>query len=193
VKFVVEDWLVPWTVQWPDKSTGPWTVTLRWRADRDRVECIGLDVQAMDPTSSETVTATLMRALPVARLIAQARQERYEEAGGSVMEAVAAGEDLDVGSGLIEQIEDEATPWRPPRAGRPVDLTPDFYAQVADVYSLALLSGTAPLRAVERQWTTSRPTASRWVAAARKLGLLPETQKGRAKGAAVNETTEDEQ
>jgi len=188
MRVVMEDWLAPWSTGWPDPGAGPWVVTLRWRAAGDRAECIGLDLQPVNPEVAEPMTATLMRSLPVAGLIARARQERYEKAGGSLADAVADGQVVDVGPGLVDQLVAASQPWEQPRKGRPVDLTPDFYAEVAEVYSAALLAGTAPLRAVEQRWTTSRPTASRWVAAARRLGLLPETQKGRARGADVTKT-----
>lgn len=188
MRVLMEDWLAPWSTRWPDPSVGPWVVTLRWRAAGDRAECIGLEFQPVNHEVAEPLTATLMRSLPVAGLIARARQERYEQAGGSLAEAAADGQVVDVGAGLLDELVAASQPWELPRKGRPVDLTPDFYARVAEVYSAALLAGTAPLRAVEGRWTTSRPTASRWVASARRLGLLPETQRGRARGADVIKT-----
>ena len=193
MKFVVRDWLEPWTVNWPDKERGPWSITLRWRAAGDRVDCIGLSVDALDPAASEPVTATLMRSLPVARLIAEARQHRWDEAGGSLVEAVDDGQDIDISPRLVEDMRADAQPWSAPRPGRRVELGPDFYAEVAETYSAALMAGDPPLRAIERRWTTSRPTASRWVAAARRLEFLPATQQGKARGAELLPTENEEQ
>ena len=194
MRFVMEDWLAPSVMRWPDPESGPWEVTLRWRAAGDRAECCGLSVDSMGGTATASVTATLMRSLPVAGLIASARQQRYRRAGGDVLEALADGQDLDVSPGLAEQFANASEPWTAKRNGRPVHLDRTFYRQVAEAYSLALASGRNPLMEVMDRWTTSRPTASRWVAAARAEGLLPPTERGRPRGndvALTDITTEE--
>lgn len=185
MRVVVQDWLAPSSVRWPDRSTGPWIVTLTWREAGDRAECVGLDIQSVDRETSTPITATLMRSVPIAHLIAEARRERYMDAGGELVEDAALAEELDIGPHLLDQLEAASRPWGEPRRGRPVDLNEDFYREVATAYSDAVLAGMPPLQAVEKRWTTSRPTASRWVAAARRLGLLPPTKRGRARGADV--------
>lgn len=182
MKFVMEDWLAPSALRWPDAEEGPWEVTLRWRAAGDRAECCGLSVEPVDGATTEPVTATLMRSLPVAGLIATARQQRFLRAGGDVLDALADGQDLDVSPGLAEQLDNASKSWKAQHDGRPAHLDRAFYTQVAGAYSLALASGSNPLVAVMDRWTTSRPTASRWVAAARADGLLPPTERGRPRG-----------
>ena len=193
MQFVVEDWLAPSVVRWPDPEAGPWEVTLRWRSAGDRAECSGLSLDPVGSQSTEPLTATLMRSLPVAGLIAAARQERYRRSGGEVVEALADGQDLDVSAGLAEQLATASEPWTAGRDGRPAHLDRGFYAQVAETYSVALAASRNPLVAVIERWTTSRPTASRWVAAARAEGLLPTTERGRPKGndVALTDTTKE--
>ncbi len=194
MKFGVEDWLAPSVLRWPDSEAGPWEVTLRWRSAGDRAECCGLSLNPVEGTTAEPLTATLMRSLPIAGLIAAARQQRYRRAGGEILEALADGQDLDVSAGLAEQFTNAAEPWTAGRDGRPPHLDRGFYSQVAETYSLALAAGRNPLVAVIERWTTSRPTASRWVAAARAEGLLPPTERGRPRGngVALTDTTTEE-
>jgi transposase len=54
---------------------------------------------------------------------------------------------------------------------------PDL-ARVASVYSVAAAEGHAPTQAVEKRFRTSRSTAGRWVAAARRAGLLEPVGRG---------------
>ena len=54
---------------------------------------------------------------------------------------------------------------------------PDL-AKVADVYSIAAAEGHAPTLAVQKRFKMSRSTAGRWVAAARRAGLLEPVGRG---------------
>ncbi len=61
--------------------------------------------------------------------------------------------------------------------------TPETLGFVAQVYRLALLVGDAPTRAVETTFGLPRSTAGRWVAMARRAGLLSEAEgPGKAGG-----------
>ena len=180
-----KDSLAPSFVRWPDPARGPWEVMLTWRAREDRADCVGLALTPVNPDDAEPVTATLMRALPVAGIIAAARQWRFAASGGSVVEAYDEPQNLNVDPEFIEYLRAASEPWSERRPGRRPQLDRDHYRVVAEIYSTAHLAGHSPLRAVEKRWTVSRPTASRWVAAARAEGLLPPTQKGRASGNAA--------
>jgi antitoxin (DNA-binding transcriptional repressor) of toxin-antitoxin stability system len=135
-----------------------------------------------DVLAGEPVTASLVRTLPVARIVAAAREERFERAGGRFAEAYDSGQDIDVDPGIVDSARAAAEPWAERRPGRPVKLDDSHYREVAQVYSSALAAGKSPLVAIERQWPVTRPTVSRWVAAARSAGLLPPTSRGRARG-----------
>jgi hypothetical protein len=122
-----------------------------------------------------------MRALPVARIISAAREQRFDEAGGRFAEAYDSGQDIDVDPHIVDGARAFAKPWaRSP--GPPSFLNKSHYVKVAQIYSSALAAGKSPLVAVEEQCFFSRPTASRYVAAARSAGLLPSTSRGRAAG-----------
>lgn len=59
-------------------------------------------------------------------------------------------------------------PTRKP--GQP--LPPSHFDEVATVYRAAVDGGQHPLLAICRKWQVKRPTASRWVRAARETGIL---------------------
>jgi hypothetical protein len=61
------------------------------------------------------------------------------------------------------------------RTGRPPLYGPDHYAEVAAVYREHLANaGTAPTKAVQKHFGTTKSTAAKWVATARnKYQLLP--------------------
>lgn len=181
MKVTMTDILAPWSVRWPDVQAGPWLVSLTWRWAGDRAECAGFSIIATDE-HAEPLSATLVRSVPVMQLVRRARRERYESHGGGLLEAVDDGQDVDISQQFVEHLRREAASWRSRRPGRPVELGREHYAEVARVYSAAHAAGTPPLVAVQDRWHTSRPTASRWVAAARAEGLLPPTDRGRARG-----------
>ncbi len=56
------------------------------------------------------------------------------------------------------------------KPGQP--LPPGHSEQVAEVYRVAVEASEAPLRAIMTRWRVTRPTASRWVRAARDEGVL---------------------
>lgn len=176
------DWLAPSRIRWPDNANGPWVVTVTWGEDGGSVVCTGLSIKLLRGQPTQRVSATLLRALPVARIISAAREARFDEAGGRFAEAYDSGQDIDVDPHIVDGARASAKPWAEPRLGRPVNLDGSHYRAVAQAYSSALVAGKSPLVAVERQWTVPRPTASRWIAAARSAGLLPPTSRGRARG-----------
>lgn len=184
MKVVVRDELEPWIGRWPDRERGPWQVTLTWRWSEGRAECSGFALSPVDETC-DPISATLLRQVPVMRLVADARRERFEDAGGALLEALDDGQDIDVGPGLVESLRTHSASWESRRPGRPATLGREHYSDVAEVYSAAHAVGAPPLVAVQKRWHVARPTASRWVAAARSLNLLPATDKGRARGNAA--------
>ena len=56
------------------------------------------------------------------------------------------------------------------------------------VYTEAYARGGYPTRAVVDKWSVSKSTAAEWVARARELGFLGQTEQGRAGGARYDET-----
>lgn len=184
MKLVVTDVLEPWVGRWPDSERGPWQVTLTWRWFEGRAECSGFALAPVDETCNP-ISATLLRKVPLMRLVADARRQRFEDAGGALLEALDDGQDIDLSRRLEESLRASSASWEPRRPGRPATLSREHYNDVAQVYSAAHVLGAPPLVAVQQRWHVARPTASRWVAAARSLDLLPATDKGRARGNAA--------
>jgi hypothetical protein len=183
VRVTVRDWLEPSTCLWPDGMSGPWEVRLTWSEGPDgSVGCSGLALSLRAGADYEVVTSTLLRELPVARLVAQARREQYARAGGDLVEAFEDGQEIDLSEGFIEGLKAAASAWADRPQGRRTELGAEHFGEVAQVYSAAASAGAPPLLAVETRWTVSRPTASRWVRAARDAGLLPPTERGVARG-----------
>lgn len=191
---VVTDWLEPSVLRWPDERDGPWEITLTWRENEGDVYCAGLAMRLMDDAAPQPITASLLRAVPVARVVSRARRERWEAEGGAFLQAIEDGveirafnelgveEEFYISDRERQELKRSVQPWSERRPGRPKELDVRHYRSVAREYSTALAAGRAPLQAVQDRWTVSRPTASRWVASARELGLLPRTERGKARG-----------
>ena len=194
----MKDWLEPSVIRWPEQDLGPWEITLRWRSVDDETECSGLTIDPVESNTAGSVTGTLLRSIPVAALVADARQARYAENRGEIFQAVATAilRESDIGAARSEDAErsDQVTHRVKNRDGRSLyggSLT--HYTDVAKTYSVAIDCKMPPLVAVAEHWATSRSTAARWVATARAEGLLPPTAPGRPKGNPIvltNPTTE---
>lgn len=183
MRVTVRDWLEPSERLWPDASSGPWEIRLTWSEGPDgSVGCTGLALSLRAGADHDVVTSTLLRDVPVARLVAEARRERYSRAGGDLVEAFEDGQEIDVSEGFIAGLKASASAWTDQPRGRRMELGSEHFREVAQVYSAAVAAGAPPLLAVETRWTVSRPTASRWVRAARDAALLPATERGVAKG-----------
>jgi hypothetical protein len=187
-KYAVHDWLADTVVPWPNEA-GPWDVALHWASGESGVVCTGFDLRLRPEAAVEAITATRLRDLRLHELVTHGRQLKYSEAGGDLVmaydDARARGGSIPDGlsDGLIEDVRRTVEGWSEPE--RSARLTEDHYRKVATIYSTALDAGRNPLRAVieHPDWApVSKPTASRWIARARKDGLLPPTGRGRAKG-----------
>jgi hypothetical protein len=185
MKATMRDWLEPSRVRWQDAEAGPWQITLRWSQIDGRVECVGVALDPLSPDKPCIVSTATWRAIPLRSLITQARRARFEEFGGHIAEAAPdlAASGLD--QSWLDHFEATSAPWRDRSRGRPVELGPDHYREVAEEYSRAFSDGGSrqPLQAIRQRWDVSKPTASRWVAAARELKLLPPTGRGRTAAA----------
>jgi len=58
----------------------------------------------------------------------------------------------------------------------------EHWRLVAATYDKAWATGSAPTRDVAEHFGVTRSTAGKWVSICRKMGLLPPTQKTRARG-----------
>lgn len=191
--------LGPTTFIWPldaPPEEQHWRVTLRLALVRGRAELVGLEVrgyreEGLDddlPTLDQdppVVTAELIRSIPVGRLVDDARAGRSRglRIDAALEQAAETGmlRRLEPGEPLPEHLQRLAEAYQAgPRRGRPPEYGPEHFAEVARVYAAAWRLGRAPTRAVAERWTVSKATAAKWVARARRLGLLPKTSRGRA-------------
>jgi hypothetical protein len=183
-------------VRWPDPKAGPWSISFTWAEIDGRYECVAVEIrgghepwrQRVNGQLVETirpipgaalggVTTELFRSIPIASLIGDARRDlldmarqaadRIDELGKHEIAARlrAYGRKFGVSSAA---------------RGRPRLYDADHYAEVARVYMAAYRSGEHPRQAVAEQFGTSPSNAAKWVAKARKDGLLEPTKPGRA-------------
>jgi hypothetical protein len=174
-------------LRYPDRQRGPWVLTFHLAEHEGRVECVGLDVRAFVERASrrtkppgaddaEPLTATFLRSLPVASLIAEAIHDSAD-----VRRWVASG----AAPGATTQAEREAgrqaaTLERQP--GRRTQWTPERLAEVAAVYREALAVKGRPTQAVAERFSLSASMAAKLVRRCREQGLLGPTQQGKAGG-----------
>jgi len=177
-------------VLWPDPLKGPWHIGASFAKVDGRLECVGLDVRSFRarPVVKDgeavmeyrpplgggqpvPVTANLFRSLPVAFLARTARRGLGDLA---MSEATQPGRTADERRTLRKVAGQLAE--SPRRI-----LDDAHFARVAEVYQQAWNSGDhAPTKAVADQMKApSRSAAAKWVARARAMGLLGETQQGK--------------
>jgi hypothetical protein len=173
-------------VSWHDRSGRRFEVGLHLVEMDNRLECVGLSVSR--PDHDVVVNGTLLREIPVERLVAK---------------AVAILNDIDValsfGPGQPLNWAEMDDEWRArrteafrseaeqearvrkvvadstaPRRRYPAD----HLEQVARVYLDSAPDGE-PTKAVAARFKVKRSAAAKWVAKCRQQGLLPPTTKGR--------------
>lgn len=139
-------------VYWPDEVRGPWRVVVHWAKVEGRVLPIGITVasfeddghqQSTRPGQPVEVTRDLFKRLPIAGLLERSRLQAQGWA------------DLvnEPGSFWPTDYQDQSSKYARAlasttklRAGRPRDHDPDFYAEVARLYLIALQGGGEPSR-----------------------------------------------
>lgn len=155
------------STRWPDED-GPFEVTLRFAPREGHMQCIGIDVQA---DAGTIVNAAALRDLRLGELVDDARKALFENAQFPE-----------------EDFAQQRELWNSRhRGGRPAEYDFDHWTRVALAYRDAYEQNRTPTRAVERQWKVSYPTAAKWVAKCRKLGLLPPTTRGKPRSIVTGE------
>jgi hypothetical protein len=143
--------------------------------DDGRPACRSLTVSPVDEDAA--VTTVLLRRLKMAELLeiaCAAAAERFRrDAAGRVVEAPMSGADME------HFRSDFAARVRRPRRGKP--LTDDQLRKVAEVWRDAAARGSRrPTLDVARRLYVARSTAGRWIAEARRRGILAPPQKKEA-------------
>lgn len=170
-----------------------WITVLHWEDIDGRPEVVGIEVWARHPEGyydAREIDPAGLRGSDGERVFSLEGQEPVPISGtvlkGLHLPAVINDDRrlLSVSQHAEEVPLAERRPTAPPEAKpRPSrrPLTREHYEAVVAIYRTAFNAGKDPVRAVERRWSVSYPTAARWIGKARnELNLLPKTQPGRA-------------
>lgn len=158
-------------LDWSDPEGHPWKVSLRFAAIDGKVQCVGFTI---DPVGDiRPVTATLMRSVPVGRLIDEVLRDSSLElvrlAGLPSFNTLATLAEANLSLLRPKPAGDESTP----RRGRPRKYGPEHYARVARIY---LESASSPTSRVADDFKVPITRAANWVRTARDLGLLDQAE-----------------
>jgi len=176
---------------WPDRGRGPLRIEVHLQPIDGRLECVGLlfgilktyptedDVSAFLPYGKpHALKASLLRDLSLPDLI-----ERAIASHISVLDDFASSDP----SGWLAGYEDtpkwaaemvEAIEQRPKKTGRPAHGA-EHWVKVVAVYRQAHIERRPPTQAVAKAFEVNKSTAAKYVAEARKRGLLPPTTRGK--------------
>jgi hypothetical protein len=158
-------------IRWQGKD-GSYIVTLRFAPIEGRMECVGVDVEAVP---GGAVTAVALHSIPLGKLIAK----RQSEAGN----AIASPATIAVTTSIPQP-----TVLTTRRGGRPPKYDRAWWEKVARVYVEAYARNRTPTRAVASRFRVSESAAAKWVAKCRDIGLLPKTTRGKARAVVERST-----
>lgn len=124
----------------------------------ERLVCISCEIR-MRP-GGPSVTADAIRRVPVGRFL----REAVVDAGWAIQEVDADGDGHDF--------------WAPPANFATAGMTDSVLRDVARLYHWARATGVAPLGLLQ-EYRIPRGKASRWIATARRRGLIKDKPDGR--------------
>ena len=193
----------PSQVLWPDPDRGPWLLVLHWTRVDGRIECTGLELrsarQGHEPRGSlllthdvepTRLTTTVLRALPFAATVQDTKRAMGHFTEWWASQAKGRRRlrpDPNLAPPPAELVR-RAEEWRESahgRGGAPPQYGPEHFARVAQVYTDAISAGRSDPRQAVKEWAaTAKKNASssavaKWIARARKMGLLAPTTRGR--------------
>jgi len=205
---------------WPNAKTGHLWMTVKWRMLDGRWECIGLgidfapgarvrplqrhdlDILKMSDLldyAASLLPGALMHATydfepstpqqeeNLRRLISGELQGLPPKSPEAV-ELEIAELDKRQAEGLEEALQESLEIVPKPGRRR---LSPEDLRKAAQVYSEAYKNGQNPTAAVQKHFDLKKNAAASWVWRCRKAGLLPPTQRGRARGSETRKPRED--
>lgn len=158
---------------WRGPDGAEWVLGFDWETIEGRVECIGFHVRSGEG-ESRPVTASVLRSIPLGRILGNIAEKRVE----SLKDSVRRGPDKEAAARALPKYERSL-----PISGRRPTYDRGHFVAVAKVYSHAYAEGAAPTKAVAQHFHVTPSAAAKWVARARGLGLLGPTQQRRAGGA----------
>lgn len=189
----------PVSALWPDPTSGPWEVTIYWRAQHGVPTPVGVELKTWRGNWADTrlprptdnvefppVTGRLLRELPVGRLVettlARWTQFLHPEWDPTLNPMEADLEGFMKLSPRMAELISESEPERQAvdggrKHGRGLGST--HYERVAQVYKEAVRLGQSPVQSVAEAFQVSKSNAAKYVARAREQGFLPQTTRGR--------------
>jgi hypothetical protein len=179
---------------WPDEGKGPLKITIHLAAINGRLECVGFLIghlrdeipdEGAPPgylREPQPITASTFRGIPAGRLIdwtiGQIPRDDLVEWAASDPDAWLEGY-RDMPAWAADALEALEQPGGGKRGGRP-PIPFETLVEAAAVYRQAFAT-TSPRKAVAKHFSISDSQASKYITRARKEGLLPPTQRGRAR------------
>jgi hypothetical protein len=156
-------------------------VVLRFAEIDGQYQLVNIEI-GVDPTNPEApdpapIRTSTLRSIPLRNLLQRADEKRV-----ALLEGMLAGR---LGEQGIQQSKRQLPAARASkrgRGGRPAMYDDQHFAEVAQIYLAALTTGFEPTKTVAQRMQVSRSTAAKWVTRARRMRLLPETTRGRARG-----------
>ncbi len=166
-----------------------WQVEFTWREIDGRSEIIGMRFWNANADNPEPLTDGLIRGVRWGRLMQKARRKLISAATGWADPSFVArgverlggdiADDQAHADGLVASLKE------PKRRS----YEREHYEKVARIYDTAMGVGVHPTRLVAEELGLNRNVAGKHVAVARKMGLLPPTEKRKKRG---NPSTEEE-
>ena len=151
------------SIPWTDYAGHRWAISVRLETVGGRLHPVELTVHPLGKPAGRWVSGSLLRQLPVARIVEQAR--------GKVPHAVAGVAQVKstrrTGPARV-QVTEARGPGRP--RARDNDA---FFARVAREHREATLITSAPTQALARKYGVSRVAVQKWLRTCRELDLLP--------------------
>jgi hypothetical protein len=182
------------TREWGPTPERPWTLRLAFGLVDGQPAVVGVEVYAVDtgairraakgwpklgykPATASPITSTGLR-LPLGELLEEWLSDRQHRDRIMAASPSIPAELRKLAEKQLALLEGTPVPsLRRATYGR------EHYERVAAIYLEALQSGQSPTKAVEREIPgATSAQATKWVARARQLGLLPPTVRGKAAG-----------
>jgi hypothetical protein len=170
--------------RWIETDVGPACVGMHLGVIDGRPELIGVEVWAVPPERSGAFGPHPLRPLRSKDLRFALDQLVQSVRASALKTAQIVAAEPDFFSDKARASARRAAKLfvkKPGTPGRPVTYGPEHFAEVARIYREAFEAGPAPTKAVTIKFDVSYATASKWVARARAAGLLPATERGRAR------------
>jgi hypothetical protein len=153
----------PPTLPWLDRFGHEWGVTIRLAAIDGQRRPLEVTISPVGAPEGRWVTGTVLREIPLARLVERARQQQPQPTGLAVQMKSSPLE----GGTLMLDFTHSRGPGRPPRYGR------DFFVLIAKEYQEAALVTNAATQKVADAHGVKRGAVQKWLRTSRRLGLLP--------------------